>query len=105
LEAQKKSREKFEQIKERIIAQGRIRKKSIIDDAKRESKLLLENTHLRIDNLIFQAKHTLRAEMIDMAIDMAMEKLPEEITDQDSQRFFDQYLESTRTIGSPSPSK
>ena len=104
LEEQKKSREKFERIKERIISQGEIRKKNIIDDARQESKLLLQNTHLKIDNLILKARHTLRSEMIDMAINLAMEKLPQEITDQDSQRFFDQYLENTRSLISSSPS-
>ena len=104
LKEQEKSREKFEQIKDRIISHGRTRKKIIIDEAKQESKLLLENTRLKIDNLILTAHHALRSEMIDMAIDMAMERLPEEITDQDSQRFFDQYLESTQSIRTSSPS-
>jgi F-type H+-transporting ATPase subunit b len=105
LEAREKSREKFERIKARIVSQGETRKKHIIEDAKQESKLLLENTHLKVDYMILRAKQTLQSEMIDMAIDMAMEKLPQEITDQDSQRFSNQFLENTESIISSSPSK
>jgi F-type H+-transporting ATPase subunit b len=94
LEEREKSRERFEQLKERIISQGKIKQKNIIEDARRESKLLLENTNLKIDNLILKARQTLRSEMIDLAIDLAMKKLPAEITDQDNQRLLDHYLES-----------
>jgi F-type H+-transporting ATPase subunit b len=102
LEEQDKSRERFEQLKERIISQGKIKQTDIIDNARRESQLLLENTNLKIDHLIVKAKNTLRSEMIDMAIDLAMKKLPEAITDQDNQKFVDHYLESTRSLQTPS---
>jgi F-type H+-transporting ATPase subunit b len=102
LEEQDKSRERFEQLKERIISQGKIKQTNIIDDARREGQLLLENANLKIDHLIAKAQHTLRSEMIDMAIDLAMKKLPETITDQDNQRFVDHYLESTRSLQTPS---
>ena len=102
LEERERSREKFERLKERIISQGKIKQKNIINDAQREGKLLLENTNLKIDNLIQKARYTLRSEMIDMAVDLAMKKLPTEITDQDNQKFFDQYFTSTESFQNPS---
>lgn len=102
LEEQEKSRERFELLKERIISQGKIKQKGIIDGARREAELLLENTQLKMDNLIINATHTLRSEMIDTAMDSAMKKLPQTITDQDNQRFVDHYLESTRSLQPPS---
>lgn len=102
LAEQEKSRERFEQLKERIISQGKIKQKGIIDGARREAELLLENTQLKLDNLIIKATHTLRSEMVDIAMDVAVKKLPQTITDQDNRRFVDHYLESTRSLHPPS---
>jgi F-type H+-transporting ATPase subunit b len=98
LEEREKSREKFEQLKERIISQGKMKQTRIIEDAKQEGKLLLKNTNLKIDNLIIKARYTLRSEMIDLAIDLAMKKLPGEITEQDNQRLLDRYFTSTESF-------
>jgi F-type H+-transporting ATPase subunit b len=102
LEERDKSRERFEQLKERIISQGRAKQQDIIDGARLGSRLLIESAQRKIDNRILTAKQTLRSEMIDMAIDMAMEKLPKTITDQDNQRFLDHYLEHERSFKAPS---
>lgn len=102
LAEQEKSRERFEQLKERIISQGKIKQKGIIDGARREAELLLENTQLKLDNLIIKATHTLRSEMVDIAMDLAVKKLPQTITDQDNRRFVNHYLESTRSLHPPS---
>lgn len=95
-ESREQGKEKLEQLKERIISQGRARRQDIVDDAKLESKLLLENTQRKIENQLVKARHTLRTEMIDLAFDMALSRLPEAVTDQDSHRFIQHYLEKTQ---------
>jgi F-type H+-transporting ATPase subunit b len=94
-ESHAQGKERLEQIKERIISQGRVRRQGIVDDAKLESKLLLENAQRKIDNQLIKAGHTLRMEMIDLAFDSALDRLPKEVTDQDSRRFIEHYLEYT----------
>jgi F-type H+-transporting ATPase subunit b len=98
LDAREKNKEKLEQLKDRILSQGKAKQKRIVDDAVQESRLLLENTHQKLENRILKAKNALRTELVDMAIDLATKKLPEEITDQDNQRFVDHYLQSTQAI-------
>lgn len=98
LKERDRSREKFNLLKERIIAQGQTKKQSIIDDAKQEGRLLVQNAQHKITHQISTARRHLRAEMVDMAVDLAMERLPQQITDQDNQRLLDQYLESTRSL-------
>jgi len=95
-ESRAQGKERLEQLKERIISQGRARRQDIVDDAKLESKLLLENTQRKIENQLLKARHTLRTEMIDLAFDMAEARLPEAVTDQDSRRFIQHYLEKTQ---------
>ena len=98
LDAREKNKEKLEQLKDRILSQDKAKQKRIVDDALQESTLLLENTHQKLENRILKAKNALRTELVDMAIDLATKKLPEEITDQDNQRFVDHYLQSTQAI-------
>ena len=101
LDAREKNKEKLEQLKDRILSQGKAKQKRIVDDAVQESRLLLENTHQKLENRILKAKNALRTELVDMAIDLATKKLPEEITDQDNQRFIDHYLQSTASLQPP----
>ena len=53
---------------------------------------MLEDAKRRIDSLILQAKNTFRAELIDAAIELSMERLPQQITEKDNEKFVDQYL-------------
>lgn len=98
LKERDQSREKFDLLKERIVAQGKAKQQSIIDDAKQEGQLLVENAKQKIAHRITTASQDLRAEMVDLAVDMATERLPQKISDQDNQRFIDQYLESTQSL-------
>ena len=79
------SEARHEQIKERIIAQGRSRKQAIIDEAHRESQMLMESTRNHIDNQLRTARRNIRAEIIDLAVDKAMQKLPDKVTAEDNQ--------------------
>ena len=84
----------LQQLKERIISQGKRKKNRIINDAKLESRLILEEAKLRIKHQIELAKEMLKSELVDRAVDMAFEKLPKVITDEDDQKVIQAYLDS-----------
>ena len=84
---------RYEKIKERIIAQGRSRKQVIIEEAHRESTLLMEATKNHIDNRLRSAKRKIREEIIDLAIDNAMQKLPQEVTAEDNRKWVEKLIE------------
>jgi F-type H+-transporting ATPase subunit b len=86
---------RFEELKERIIRQGEKRKRAIIAEAHRESEILLEGAKRKIDSQVLQAENTLRSEMIDMAVNAAIERLPGQLTENDNQKLLDQFLKST----------
>jgi len=81
---QAQSRERFKAIEARIISQGELKKQRIIEDAHKESRLLLESAKRRMTFEIITARQNLRNEIVDQAVDLAAEKLPLEMTDQDA---------------------
>jgi len=91
------SRERLERIKARIIKQGRERQQEIIDQARSESRLLLAGTRRKIDYQLREAKENLRTEMVDSAVDIALERLPQQITAADNQKLLEKYLTETNT--------
>ena len=88
------SKERLSQLKKTIIAQGEKNKIKIIEDAERESKILLLSAKQKIESRIADAREVIKLEMVDEAIALAMQKLPETITDQDYQKFIDAFIES-----------
>ena len=86
---------RFANIKNRIIEQGEKKKHQIIEDAKEQSRLLMEEAKRRIDSQILQAKEQFKAELVETAIDLAIERIPQEITEEDNQKYIDQFLAST----------
>lgn len=88
-----KSEARYKNIKANIITQGEEKKEEIIEAARRESQLMIEQANVRIDNQILQAKSKFKSEMIDLAFSLAMNRLPDEITETDNQRLLDRYIE------------
>ncbi len=88
------SKERLSQLKKTIVAQGEKNKIKIIEDAERESKILLKSAKQKIESRIADAREVIKLELVDEAIALAMQKLPENITDQDNQKFIDTFLES-----------
>lgn len=88
---------RFAELKDRIIQQGEKKKTEIIESAQNQSKIMLEDAKRRIDTHFQQAKNEFRAELIDRAMDMAMEQLPKEITPEDNDKFTRLFLESSLT--------
>jgi len=85
---------RFENLKERIVGQGEKRKQAIIAEAHRESKMLFDNAKRKIDSQVRQAQRALQSEMIDIAVNLARERLPGVVTEKDNQKFLDQFLKS-----------
>jgi F-type H+-transporting ATPase subunit b len=83
---------RFAEIKERIVRQWEKKKEDIIQTAQNQSKTMLEDAKRRIDTHFIQAKNKFRAEMIDKAIDLAMERFPKEITTEDNEKLTIEYL-------------
>lgn len=82
------------EIKGRIIEQGERRKQEVIEKAQEQSQLMLKNARERINNQIMQARKSLMREMMDVAMDKAIERLPVQMTDEDSNRLIQKYLKA-----------
>ena len=85
---------RFKKIKEKVIREGEKKKQQIIEDAHRESKILLEGTQKKIENQLLEAKRAFKSELVDTAISLAMKRLPDEITAEDDQQLIHQFLVS-----------
>lgn len=87
-----KSADRLEQLKQRIINQGEKRKLEIIEEARQEGRHIVESAKRKVAGSILQAKIKIRGEMIDTAAAIALGKLPGEITAQDNEKLFEQFL-------------
>ncbi len=92
---------RFAELKKKIVQQGEKKKQEIIEDAQEQSRLILQTTKQKIESRIVQAKAAFRAELIDTATEMALERLPKEITEEDDRKMIEQYLAATAVESSP----
>ncbi len=83
---------RLEDRKEKIIKQGENRKQEIIRDGQRASQLLLQESERKLDAHFLSARKTFQAEMIDEAMKIVFEKLPQQISDEDNQKLLNQYF-------------
>jgi F-type H+-transporting ATPase subunit b len=88
----------FAELKERIVRQGAKQKDRIIEDARIQSELMIESSKQKVKTIIQNAKNSFRAELIDAAFDLAMKKIPDEITDEDNRKLLAQYIDHTSSI-------
>ncbi len=88
---------RFADLKKRIVQQGEREKLKIVESTQQQSRVMLEDAHRRIDASILQARNTIKDELIDVAIDLAMERLPQAITAVDNEKFVNAYLSSAKT--------
>ncbi|MBW1969612.1 MAG: ATP synthase F0 subunit B [Deltaproteobacteria bacterium] len=91
------SEERFEELKERIVQQGEKKKVAIIQTAQAQSESMIVNAKQRIESHFLQAKNDFRAELIDNAIDLALERFPKEMSPEDNENFTRDFLTSTAT--------
>jgi F-type H+-transporting ATPase subunit b len=84
---------RFAELKERIIRQGERKKAEIVESAQKHGKSMIEDAKRRIDTHILQAKNAFRSELIDRAVDVALERLPNQITPEDNEKFTREFLD------------
>ena len=89
------SRDRLAQLKKKILADGEKNRQQIIKDAEKESKLMLKSAGQKMNSRIQEAKDELKAELVDLAVSIAMEKLPTQMTEQDNQKYIDTFLTQT----------
>jgi len=89
-----RNKQRFQEMKERLIAQGEVKKRQIVEQAKQQSAIRLDETRKKMENRINQAKSALKMELADMAFEQALQQLPRIIDDRDNQRLLDMYMES-----------
>jgi len=92
------SRERFKAIEERIKAHGELKKQKIIEDAHEESRLLLDSAKRRMAFEIIAARQNLRNEIVDQAVDLAIQKLPQQMTDQDAHGVLQSNIENIQAL-------
>ena len=88
----------FAELKERIVRQGEKQKEKIVENARIQSGLMIEASGQKVEAIIQNAKNSFRAELIDAAFKAAMEKIEDEITDEDNRKFLIQYIDHTAAI-------
>jgi F-type H+-transporting ATPase subunit b len=92
----KSSQDKLALIKERIVAEGKKRKEKIIEEARQESRLMLASAHVKIENQIRDAAEKIKIELIDMAVQRAEARLPQQLVRQDHNRLIEQWMDAAR---------
>ena len=83
---------RFEKIKSRITEEGERKRQEIIDQANEQGRKMLAMEKKKAANQIVQAKQLLMAELADSASDMALNRLPQEITDADQDNMLSLYI-------------
>jgi len=84
---------RFEEMKERMIAQGEVRKQQIESQARQQSAIMIEETRKKMETRILQAKNKLKIELADLAFEQATQQLPQIMTDKDSQLLMDTFMQ------------
>lgn len=88
------SARRLSELKQRIIDRGEKRKIEIIAEARQEGRHIMESARRKVAGTILQAQNKVRQEMIDQAVNIALERLPAEMTPQDNEALFERFLVS-----------
>ena len=88
------SQKRLSELKKTIIAQGEKIRQKIIEEAELESKMMLMRAKQKRDRRIIEARQVLKGELVDRAIALAMDLLPEKITEEDNKKFIDAFISS-----------
>jgi F-type H+-transporting ATPase subunit b len=86
-------RARLQSLKERLTQEGERKHREIIESARRDSRTLLEQTQMGIDHQINEAKQQLKAELIDRAVEAALERLPGVITADDQKKLVETFIQ------------
>lgn len=92
------SGEQFERIKTRIIEEGKRKRQQIIDQAREQSAKMLEMEKKKAANRIVNARQQLLAETVDKAGELALSRLPEELTEEDQSNILSLYIDNVKRM-------
>lgn len=81
---------------DRMRQQGEKEKEKIIEAARQQSRFMLEGAKRKVQSRIDQAKANFRSELIDLAVNAAMEKLPSQVTPEDNQKMASKFIVDTQ---------
>jgi F-type H+-transporting ATPase subunit b len=84
--------QRLEELKERIVQTGEKRKLEIIENARQESRMIIESAKQKMEGRIIRARNRLTVELVDTATELALEKLPDLVTEDDNQKLLEQFL-------------
>ena len=81
------------ELKEKITHSGEREKEAMIKAARDQSRLMLESAQRKVAYRIEQAKANFRAELIDSAVNAAIEQLPSQVTEADNEKLLGLFLD------------
>jgi len=89
------SKDRLKLIQDRIISEGQRQKDKMIAAAQQESRMMLATAHTKISGQIRDAHQTVRSELIEMATEKAMEKMPQILTKEDHDHMIRLWMEQS----------
>lgn len=90
--------ERMQKIKADIIELGHSEKEKIIENAKQTADKMIEDTKRKSEYKLEEAKKMLGTEVMDIAISVAKEKIQKEISPEDDEALFNQFLSNLDSI-------
>lgn len=90
------SRERLASIKEKIIAEGQSRKEQLIAEAQNDARNMMSSAKSKVEGQMKTAYASIKAELVDMAADMALAQLPTVITAEDQEQLTQRWFESNQ---------
>ena len=85
------SAERFAQMKTKLEAEIKAKQEHIIANAKKEAEAIFEQAKKQQKTIIGETQKTLKAELVDMAVENALAKLPQVITAKDQSHLFENF--------------
>ena len=85
---------RFAELKETIVRMGEKRRQDLIADAERESEFMMSLAEQKVGGYILAAKKNFKDKLVDAAINLAMTRLPDHMTEADRQDRFESYVSS-----------
>lgn len=87
---------RFADLKQRIVLLGEQKREEIIETARQQSRIMLDDAHRRVESYILEARNAIKAELVDTAIDLALQRLPQEITAADNEKLITEFVDSAQ---------
>jgi F-type H+-transporting ATPase subunit b len=95
---QQEHQDRLEVLRERIVAEGERQREALIEDGQREGEVLIAQAHRRIGLALRDARTQLRDEILDLALERALEKLPALLTPQDNETRLAHFFEAIQRV-------